>query len=142
MKVSALCNRSSLKLDINPNSWYCTFLFNYYFGGIAILTLLFLNEYLDVCTLFLLYIVKFVKYDGTNEFFTLEYIFNSCNWYISLISNTFIDLNIGLVWALKWFSDIVHILFFSVILIFCHNLCPIRVYNNSCVILLNKYIFI
>ena len=28
-------------------------------------------EYLDVCTLFLLYIVKFVKYDGTKEFFTL-----------------------------------------------------------------------
>ena len=31
------------------------------------LTLLFRSKYLDVCTLFLLYIVKFVKCDGTND---------------------------------------------------------------------------
>ena len=36
----------------------------------AILTLLFRGDYFDVCTLFLLYIVTFVNYDGTNEFFT------------------------------------------------------------------------
>ena len=58
LKVSALCNRSSSNLDINSNSWYCTFLFKYSFGGIAKLTLEFRTEYLDVCTLFLLYIVN------------------------------------------------------------------------------------
>ena len=47
LKVLAICNRSSWNKDINSNM----FLFKYSLGGIAILTLLFRNEYLDVCTL-------------------------------------------------------------------------------------------